>query len=118
MNLLMTAARAPAGTFLTPNIDLVPARADSGSSARQNTIWGSNGVNSAAAASRRCHRRHREVDIGLYRDENILLSLQLLACFSKYLHYRQAFYKPCLSFHPTTAWLSEGRLVRIVLPCR
>ena len=38
-----------------------------------------------------------------YRDEDVLLSLQLLAYLSKYPHVRQAFYKPRVAFHPVTA---------------
>ncbi|KIK63570.1 hypothetical protein GYMLUDRAFT_40619 [Collybiopsis luxurians FD-317 M1] len=38
-----------------------------------------------------------------YRDEDVLLSLQLLAYLSKYPHVRQAFYKKRDSFHPATA---------------
>ena len=48
--------------------------------------------------------------MGPYRDEDVLLSLQLLAYLSKCPHCRQAFYKPRTSFHPTTAQLmSEVR---------
>ncbi|KAF9446068.1 hypothetical protein P691DRAFT_777117 [Macrolepiota fuliginosa MF-IS2] len=39
---------------------------------------------------------------GPYRDEDVLLGLQLLAYLSKYPHVRQAFYKPRQSFHPAT----------------
>lgn len=49
---------------------------------------------------------HRDVlagDTGLYRDEDVLLGLQLLAYLSKYPHVRQAFYKPRPTFHPATA---------------
>ncbi|KAL0945235.1 hypothetical protein HGRIS_000748 [Hohenbuehelia grisea] len=42
-------------------------------------------------------------DSGPYRDEDVLLSLQLLAYLSKYPHVRQAFYKPRLTFHPASA---------------
>ncbi|THH05113.1 hypothetical protein EW146_g9991 [Bondarzewia mesenterica] len=54
------------------------------------------------------HHHHREPDMGLYGDEDILLSLQLLAYLSKYPHVRQAFYKPCTSFHPASATLRVG----------
>ena len=40
-----------------------------------------------------------------YRDEDVLLSLQLLAYLSKYPHVRQAFYKPRVAFHPATIQL-------------
>lgn len=36
-----------------------------------------------------------------YRDDDILLSLQLLAYLSKYPHVRQAFHRPREPFHPT-----------------
>ncbi|TFK96702.1 hypothetical protein BDV98DRAFT_302714 [Pterulicium gracile] len=39
---------------------------------------------------------------GPYRDEDVLLSLQLLAYLSKYPHVRQAFYEPCRTFHPAS----------------
>ncbi|KAF4596922.1 hypothetical protein EYR38_008313 [Pleurotus pulmonarius] len=48
---------------------------------------------------------HRDTDSGPYRDEDVVLSLQLLAYLSKYPHVRQAFYKPRLSFHPASAQL-------------
>ncbi|KAI0077782.1 hypothetical protein K474DRAFT_1620463 [Panus rudis PR-1116 ss-1] len=47
------------------------------------------------------HRHDPEVD-GPYRDEDVLLSLQLLAYLSKYPHVRQAFYKPRPCFHPAS----------------
>jgi hypothetical protein len=40
---------------------------------------------------------------GPYRDEDVLLGLQLLAYLSKYPHVRQAFYKTRASFHPAAA---------------
>lgn len=45
------------------------------------------------------HDRHPD---GPYRDEDVLLSLQLLAYLSKYPHVRQHFYKTRQSFHPAT----------------
>ena len=45
----------------------------------------------------------RTEEVGPFREEDVLLSLQLLAYLSKYPHVRQAFYKPRLSFHPATA---------------
>ncbi|KAL0574589.1 hypothetical protein V5O48_007374 [Marasmius crinis-equi] len=47
-----------------------------------------------------------------YRDEDVLLGLQLLAYLSKYPHVRQAFYKKRDSFHPaavTTTTVPAGR---------
>lgn len=49
---------------------------------------------------------HRDSDSGPYRDEDVLLSLQLLAYLSKYPHVRQAFYKPRATFHPASANLA------------
>jgi hypothetical protein len=54
------------------------------------------------------HHRHDNSDSGPYRDEDVLLSLQLLAYLSKYPHVRQAFYKPCVTFHPASANLQPG----------
>ena len=79
----MTAARVPAGTFLMPNIDFVPGPAVPGTPARQNTIRRRNNDNGAAVARNHHHHHHREVDTGPYRDEDVLLSLQLLAYLSK-----------------------------------
>lgn len=42
-------------------------------------------------------------DVGPFREEEVLLSLQLLAYLSKDAYVRQAFYKPRTSFHPATA---------------
>ncbi|KZT22394.1 hypothetical protein NEOLEDRAFT_1119703 [Neolentinus lepideus HHB14362 ss-1] len=54
------------------------------------------------------HHHHRDsAETGPYRDEDVLLSLQLLAYLSKYPHVRQAFYKPRASFHPATANLPQ-----------
>ena len=52
---------------------------------------------------------HTASDSGPYRDEDVLLSLQLLAYLSKYPHVRQAFYKPRVTFHPASAELSGQR---------
>ena len=46
---------------------------------------------------------------GPYRDEDVLLSLQLLAYLSKYPHVRQAFYKPRVTFHPASVELGGQR---------
>ncbi|EKM57840.1 uncharacterized protein PHACADRAFT_251713 [Phanerochaete carnosa HHB-10118-sp] len=48
------------------------------------------------------HHHHRDPESGPYRDEDVLLALQLLAYLSKYPHVRQAFYKQRPSFHPAT----------------
>lgn len=52
---------------------------------------------------------HRDADSGPYRDEDVLLSLQLLAYLSKYPHVRQAFYKSRVTFHPASANLPGAR---------
>lgn len=52
---------------------------------------------------------HRDTDSGPYKDEDVLLSLQLLAYLSKYPHVRQAFYKQRVSFHPAAANLPANR---------
>ena len=52
---------------------------------------------------------HRDTDSGPYKDEDVLLSLQLLAYLSKYPHVRQAFYKQRVSFHPASANLPANR---------
>ncbi|TFK39004.1 hypothetical protein BDQ12DRAFT_630131 [Crucibulum laeve] len=63
----------------------------------------------AAAHHERRHREHRdEIATGPYRDEDVLLSLQLLAYLSKYPHVRQAFYKTRVSFHPASAGLTSA----------
>jgi hypothetical protein len=51
----------------------------------------------------------RDGDAGPYRDEDVLLSLQLLAYLSKYPHVRQAFYKPRVTFHPASVDLPGAR---------
>ncbi|KAH7926352.1 hypothetical protein BV22DRAFT_1087158 [Leucogyrophana mollusca] len=62
-------------------------------------------------ASTHAHH-HREQDSGPFKDEDVLLSLQLLAYLSKYPHVRQAFYKPRTSFHPASASLPNARPVQ------
>lgn len=52
---------------------------------------------------------HTTSDSGPYRDEDVLLSLQLLAYLSKYPHVRQAFYKPRVTFHPASVELGGQR---------
>ncbi|KZT65888.1 hypothetical protein DAEQUDRAFT_493749 [Daedalea quercina L-15889] len=74
------------------------------------TNTGGAGGNAGAGATGGSHGHHhhaRESE-GPYRDEDVLLSLQLLAYLSKYPHVRQAFYKPRTTFHPATAQLSVG----------
>lgn len=61
----------------------------------------------AGSGSAETHRHSRD-ETGPYRDEDVLLGLQLLAYLSKYPHVRQAFYKQRPSFHPATAQLYSG----------
>lgn len=67
----------------------------------------------AAATPRQAHHHHHH-DAGPYRDEDVLLSLQLLAYLSKYPHVRQAFYKPRVAFHPATA--AQGQVAKGLAP--
>ncbi|KAF7291902.1 DNA helicase [Mycena indigotica] len=48
------------------------------------------------------HHHNHAHPTGPYRDEDVLLSLQLLAYLSKYPHVRQAFYKKRNGFHPAS----------------
>ncbi|KAG6849176.1 hypothetical protein H0H93_010741 [Arthromyces matolae] len=52
---------------------------------------------------------HTTQETSPYRDEDVLLSLQLLAYLSKYPHVRQAFYKPRTTFHPASIDVVGGR---------
>ncbi|KAH9895309.1 hypothetical protein C8Q73DRAFT_774162 [Cubamyces lactineus] len=115
-NLPMTAARPNmAGAFLSPTAADAPGarQAEGGTPARQNTIRGGNAANAAgtAAAGGAAHHHHhhhaRETETGPYRDEDVLLSLQLLAYLSKYPHCREAFYTMRPSFHPATLQLAN-----------
>ncbi|KAI0364252.1 hypothetical protein BV20DRAFT_974684 [Pilatotrama ljubarskyi] len=119
-NLPMTAARpAMGGAFLTsPTAEVPGARQTEGATpGRGNNARGANGANggAAAAAGGTPHHHHhhhhaRETETGPYRDEDVLLSLQLLAYLSKYPHCREAFYTMRPSFHPATLQLAhEGR---------
>ncbi|KAJ7637017.1 hypothetical protein FB45DRAFT_742651 [Roridomyces roridus] len=49
------------------------------------------------------HAHGHSHQTGPYRDDDVLLSLQLLAYLSKYPHVRQAFYKRRNGFHPASA---------------
>ncbi|KAL4074937.1 hypothetical protein V8B97DRAFT_2022540 [Scleroderma yunnanense] len=77
-----------------------PNRADHNPNAPAPTVMG--------RASSHAHH-HRDTDSGPYKDEDVLLGLQLLAYLSKYPHVRQAFYKPRTSFHPATATMASAR---------
>ncbi|THH31219.1 hypothetical protein EUX98_g2970 [Antrodiella citrinella] len=56
------------------------------------------------------HHHHHDSESGPYRDEDVLLALQLLAYLSKYPHVRQAFYKPRVTFHPASAQQSPSEV--------
>ncbi|KAF5379739.1 hypothetical protein D9615_005833 [Tricholomella constricta] len=62
-----------------------------------------------AHGHRHRHHHHAHEPQGPYRDEDVLLSLQLLAYLSKYPHVRQAFYKPRVTFHPASVDVVGGR---------
>ena len=67
------------------------------------------GNNTAVPLGRSSNHHHRDPDSGPYRDEDVLLSLQLLAYLSKYPHVRQAFYKSRATFHPASVNLPTAR---------
>ncbi|KAH9925496.1 uncharacterized protein B0H18DRAFT_1008717 [Fomitopsis serialis] len=69
---------------------------------------GNAGAGAAGGSHGHHHHHHARESEGPYRDEDVLLSLQLLAYLSKYPHVRQAFYKPRTTFHPATAQLPVG----------
>lgn len=74
------------------------------------TTAGTPGVGGVGRTSSHHHHHHyRDTDSGPYRDEDVLLSLQLLAYLSKYPHVRQAFYQSRTSFHPASANLPGSR---------
>jgi hypothetical protein len=62
------------------------------------------GAGDAGGQRHHHHRRHHHVieEVGPFREEDVLLSMQLLAYLSKYPHVRQAFYKQRICFHPAT----------------
>jgi hypothetical protein len=95
-----------AGTILagTNNLGARTGRTRAGDNNDVNTTNGTNlslDVRRTTSHSHNSHH-HRDSDSGPYRDEDVLLSLQLLAYLSKYPHVRQAFYKPRATFHPAS----------------
>jgi hypothetical protein len=78
-----------------------------GGAAAANTVASLN-IGGRTSTNSNSHH-HRDSDSGPYRDEDVLLSLQLLAYLSKYPHVRQAFYKPRVTFHPASARLPGAR---------
>lgn len=96
-----------------PNIRVTggdPATRMARTHASRGTNTGGAGGNAGggAAGGSHGHHHHTRESEGPYRDEDVLLSLQLLAYLSKYPHVRQAFYKPRSTFHPATAQLPLG----------
>jgi len=85
------------------------AAASSASTATNASVSGVNG-NSAAAGMA------STLPPGPYKDEDVLLGLQLLAYLSKYPHVRQAFYKPRASFHPASLGLHQANATRQTEP--
>ncbi|EIW51458.1 uncharacterized protein TRAVEDRAFT_107632, partial [Trametes versicolor FP-101664 SS1] len=117
-NLPMTVVRPTmAGAFLTARATELPRPTEGATPPCAGNVRGANAGNNAAtatpggAAHHHYHHHHaREAETGPYRDEDVLLSLQLLAYLSKYPHCREAFYTMRPSFHPATLQLaSEGR---------
>ncbi|KAJ3932410.1 MAG: hypothetical protein NXY57DRAFT_1048454 [Lentinula lateritia] len=108
--------RAPGTPDATPRagvIGLPPSPSAASSADRQNTLTveGSRRIRSTAsnisiastAATASTTTTTHTLPPSPYRDEDVLLSLQLLAYLSKYPHVRQAFYKKRDSFHPASA---------------
>lgn len=105
MDLPMTAIPTPAGRTRRVTQDTVN---QTPTNMRRTRTGDGNGTNATATpvgrsgSSHNHHSHHRDTDSGPYRDEDVLLSLQLLAYLSKYPHVRQAFYKSRSSFHPAS----------------
>ena len=95
----------PAAPNAMDNIDATTAAAAAAAAAASlnNTLGGGRPSPSAH------QHQHRDIDSGPYRDEDVLLSLQLLAYLSKYPHVRQEFYKPRVTFHPASVNLPGAR---------
>lgn len=105
MDLPMTNAPTPAGRTRRGTQDTI---SQTPTTTRRTRTGDGNGTNATATpvgrsgSSHNHHSHHRDADSGPYRDEDVLLSLQLLAYLSKYPHVRQAFYKSRSSFHPAS----------------
>ena len=95
----------PGGHHLHPNHQqrnvTVRGHTDAAAAAAASTTTAAGGRTSGHGSSHH--------DNGIYRDEDVLLGLQLLAYLSKYPHVRQAFYKPRTSFHPASVNLPGAR---------
>ncbi|KAG6879125.1 hypothetical protein C0992_005012 [Termitomyces sp. T32_za158] len=116
---------------MTPRIPVQPAPASSPAAAGTTTTTAATAAATAGQAPAQTPHRHRHHhhhvhphphphvshshthqhphDTSPYRDEDVLLSLQLLAYLSKYPHVRQAFYKPRTTFHPASVDVVGGR---------
>ncbi|KZP15046.1 hypothetical protein FIBSPDRAFT_959179 [Athelia psychrophila] len=94
-------ARSRTATALAPG-DVAPVAAMATPAAAAGTAATATG--GGAVREGRHHREHAQQE-GPYRDEDVLLSLQLLAYLSKYPHVRQAFYKSRATFHPASGAL-------------
>ena len=110
MDLPMTTVPTPVGrprrgqdTNITPTATRGPHRNRAGDNGTHNI------APPIGRTSSHNHHHHRDADSGPYRDEDVLLSLQLLAYLSKYPHVRQAFYKSRASFHPASVNLPSSR---------
>ena len=95
------------------NPDALGPRTDAGAIAaaiaRTGGGGGNNGTTTTTNNNNGGGHHTRDTDSsGPYRDEDVLLSLQLLAYLSKYPHVRQAFYKPRVTFHPASLGLTSG----------
>lgn len=108
--------RAGGGRVVNP--DALGPRTDAGAIAAAIARTGGGGGNATTITANNntnnnggghhAHTRDAESS-GPYRDEDVLLSLQLLAYLSKYPHVRQAFYKPRVTFHPASLGLAGAR---------
>ncbi|THU90395.1 hypothetical protein K435DRAFT_728374 [Dendrothele bispora CBS 962.96] len=84
----------PATTSPTPSI--------AGTVGGAGTITATASIASTPSHGGQNHSHHPTPVSCPYRDEDVLLSLQLLAYLSKYPHVRQAFYKKRDRFHPAS----------------
>ena len=103
-----TAGGSPVEPATAPAMNLTPT----------NTLGGGRTMsNSHGSHHHNNNHSSRDSDSsGPYRDEDVLLSLQLLAYLSKYPHVRQTFYKPRVTFHPASVNLGGARFGMGVQP--
>ncbi|KAH6901333.1 hypothetical protein BKA70DRAFT_1374849 [Coprinopsis sp. MPI-PUGE-AT-0042] len=90
-----------------------PPGLNSRSNSNNRTVEGLVATTSNHSTSNNAHNSNTNgnsnVDSGPYRDEDVLLALQLLAYLSKYPHVRQAFYKSRVTFHPASVSFTGAR---------